>query len=510
MRQVLHIFRKDVRRHWLVIAISLVLTAAYGRFEVRTWDTLGAQSMGLAFVFDGRFWAGLAQVLTPVAWCFLVIRVIQDESLVGDRQFWVTRPYEWRKLLGSKAMFTLLFVCAPLLVLQCYLLVSAGFPPAKYVAGLLWMQLLMAIFVLVPAAVLATLTASLAQWLLALLLVALYFVGMNWLSLLQRNSFGVPDVGDHLAGYLFAGICAAVIVLQYARRATVRSRLLVGSFGCVVALAPFISPHDYFLAKAYPALQAGQAPPFQLELLPAENAATEPIGEAEKEVSVRLPLKVTGVPADAIVDMGGVLATIDGPDGQHWDSGWKSIGAQVFPETTEVRVAFAVGRQEFVRMQQAPVTVHLEFAYQQFRDEDQKSFVIPNGRFDLEGMGCSPGSFAQIRCLIPMREPRSLLVTSLLSKVTCPLGRKEERLSDEVGRDWIRRDDNSPADFGISPVTAKALYLLRTDGRGYSGTSACAGTPVTLSHPREIGSSRATIELGGVKVGEYRQASGWR
>jgi len=30
--------------------------------------------------------------------------VVHAESLVGDRQFWITRPYEWKKLLTAKAL----------------------------------------------------------------------------------------------------------------------------------------------------------------------------------------------------------------------------------------------------------------------------------------------------------------------------------------------------------------------------------------------------------------------
>ena len=115
-----------------------------------------------------------------------MIRVVQGESLVGDRQFWITRPYEWPKLLGSKIAFVLVFVCVPLLVLQIVLLRSAGFHPANYVTGLLWMQATLLMFVL-PMAALATVTATIVQLLLALLIVVLYLIGMSWLSSQFRN-----------------------------------------------------------------------------------------------------------------------------------------------------------------------------------------------------------------------------------------------------------------------------------------------------------------------------------
>jgi hypothetical protein len=77
----------------------------------------------------------------------LAVRVVQGESLVGDRQFWVTRPYEWKKLLLSKFLFLLVFLNLPLLILDVVLLAIAKFSPLHYAVGLLWMQLLI-LFVL--------------------------------------------------------------------------------------------------------------------------------------------------------------------------------------------------------------------------------------------------------------------------------------------------------------------------------------------------------------------------
>ena len=193
MKQAFHIFRKDVRHYWVEIVASLALMAAFGRFEVRGW--WGDQgSVGGGFGFFGRdFWPGAVAALVPVAWIFLVIRVVQGESLVGDRQFWITRPYEWPKLLGSKIAFVLVFVCMPLLVLQIVLLRSAGFHPANYVTGLLWMQATLLMFVL-PMAALATVTATIVQLLLALLIVVLYLIGMSWLSSQFRNSFSFREL----------------------------------------------------------------------------------------------------------------------------------------------------------------------------------------------------------------------------------------------------------------------------------------------------------------------------
>src|SRR5207245_1051798 len=135
MNQVLHIFRKDIRQHWWEIGASLAMAVAYAWNESRH-DT-----------GSGYFQVGASSFLMPIlapllvaAWALAIVRVIQAESLAGDRQFWVTRPYEWKKLLAAKVLFVLVFVNVPLLILQAFLLVKAGFPLRAHIPGLLGLQ----------------------------------------------------------------------------------------------------------------------------------------------------------------------------------------------------------------------------------------------------------------------------------------------------------------------------------------------------------------------------------
>jgi hypothetical protein len=141
-----------------------------------------ATGIGIGGLFSARFLSGLVVVLVPVSWSFVVVRAIQGESLVGDRQFWVTRPYEWKKLLAAKVLFALTFVNLPLLFLDVFLLAKAGFAPRNYWSGLLWMELMIVLYFMLPVAALATVTATVVQMLLALLIIVLYGIGMGLLS----------------------------------------------------------------------------------------------------------------------------------------------------------------------------------------------------------------------------------------------------------------------------------------------------------------------------------------
>ena len=103
MSQILHIFRKDVRHHWPEILLSLALLIAFAFEQPRTWTGQPIENRFLSFLL------GFLPALMVLSWGFLIVRVVQGETLVGDRQFWVTRPYEWPKLLLAKLLFVFLF-----------------------------------------------------------------------------------------------------------------------------------------------------------------------------------------------------------------------------------------------------------------------------------------------------------------------------------------------------------------------------------------------------------------
>ena len=81
--------------------------------------------------------------LVPVSWWLLISRAVHAEALVGDRQFWITRPYEWKSLLAAKLLFLAIYIYASILLAQCALLRAAGFHPLSYMPGLLYNLLLL-------------------------------------------------------------------------------------------------------------------------------------------------------------------------------------------------------------------------------------------------------------------------------------------------------------------------------------------------------------------------------
>lgn len=101
-----------------------------------------------------------------IFWLFLVIRVVQGESLVGDRQWWTTKPYVWWQLLLAKLLFVVVFICVPLFHVQLFLLHHFKFPILRNLLPLFWMQLSLFLILLCLCVLLASLTKNLVQVLL--------------------------------------------------------------------------------------------------------------------------------------------------------------------------------------------------------------------------------------------------------------------------------------------------------------------------------------------------------
>ncbi len=112
------------------------------------------------------------------------------------------------------------FISLPLFIVDVILMFKAGFPPTSHVGGLLWMQLLLALSLVLATVTVATITASVPQVLLAVLLALLSVIGIASLVSKVPNS-GVP-IASSLPEVLPVAVvilsCLGVVLLQYSRR----------------------------------------------------------------------------------------------------------------------------------------------------------------------------------------------------------------------------------------------------------------------------------------------------
>ena len=225
MRQAFHVF-KDVRHLWLEISIVLVTSVAFTFMVAR-----GAQSWSDPEAAKGVALTLLTYLL-PASWWALIARLIYAEPLLGNSEFWVTRPYGRGSLLASKALFIAMFVNLPKLLGDAVILRAYGFRIWPELGGLLWTQVLLAAVFVLPVAALATVTTGFVQLFAVNFVLVLAVVGWNlaipefgignsWLALEWTRSYSI--------GLVVVIAALAIILRQYGRRDTATSRFLAGA-----------------------------------------------------------------------------------------------------------------------------------------------------------------------------------------------------------------------------------------------------------------------------------------
>lgn len=352
MKQVLHVFVKDAHHQWPEILISfaaiLTLTLTYHS----RWQT----DAGLYAVSSSIF--GLVSHLpnllaffmvpiVPLSWWLLISRAIHEEKLIGDRQFWITRPYEWKELLAAKLLFLVVFLYVPLFIAQCVILAQAGFSPFRFLPGLLFESLLFTAVLALPLVVLATVTRNFARMTLAILSAAVSLIAVGWLaSNAPPDRVGIPH-GTDIGFVLALCLCVAVVVVQYAKRnvkiAWTLLALVLVVFGvCAMGGAPSDAAMNQTYAPRQPAVAPAQ---FAYRDQP-ESTPSAYVTRNNDWVGISIPVFVSGVADGTIAIPDDMKVTLEAPGGPHWTSVWQPVFMEkFFPGENAARAAFTMPRK---------------------------------------------------------------------------------------------------------------------------------------------------------------------
>lgn len=509
MKQILNIFRKDARHRWIEIAASLALLVLYAWRESKSW---GPARSPIPDMLD--FLWGLTVPLVPIVWAFLIVRVVHDESLVGDRQFWVTRPYEWEKLLAAKLLFVAAFINLPLLIVDVVLLAKAGFHPWNYLLGLLWMQLLLTLSMTLSVAAAAVITSSIGQVLLVVVVVFMYLIGgVSLVSKVPNSGISAAEsIPTGLAALVFLGACTAAVTSQYARRQTWKTRVLLVIAPIVVLVILVAMPYRLLVERAYPVVASGQPGPVVLSLGPAADLPPKRSGPLSpgKTVTLLLPLRPGGVGKDSILAMDGTKFIITAADGTRWSSGWLSGGGGLmWPDRENESVAVEVPARFFDRAKGGASKMEIFFALSVYREENFRSFEVPEGEFRSPGVGvCAPtlqGSMAILQCRSAMKEP-AVIASFNTSAQTCPQSPDKPPPPPGIRLTAERLEGSSgPAELGISPIQTFTLYFRNWMDPidKFAAVGPCPGTPLTFSTPVLVQQVRTRVQFEGLRLEDY-------
>jgi hypothetical protein len=436
MRQILHIFIKDTRHLWIEVLISIALTAALVVMYPKTWSfSIDSANVGFTNMAPAdsslSFLATLMLGLIPLNWWFLIARVVHAEGLVGDRQFWLTRPYRWKTLLASKLLFVAIFIYGPYLIAQSLLLVRAGFNPGSYLAGLLLCDLWMTVILILPVVAIATVTATTSRAILAVLGALLYIIALSALSHAIPATLIDGRYGFFISSSLMACLCLAVVINQYRTRATRLSWILLIGLMLLVAGVTAAAPDQARVNRDYPSAGAGELQPLQLSYRTADPGyqPSAYVTENPNEVGIALPVMESGVPEHAIVIPDALRVAIDASDGTHWTSVWLPLNLEQFNTGQRIFLAgFHIPRKVYDRLLSLPLSLHLRVAFKEAKEGAITRLPLPANDFSIPGFGiCRPTSdFADrpdeiraIVCRAALRPPALTRIEATWSEDPC-------------------------------------------------------------------------------------------
>ncbi len=410
MRQALHIFNKDARHLRWELGVSLLFLAAFVYTQVHRsiLREVNAETMSYLLL---AFWA------------FLCARLIQAEAIPGDRQFWVTRPYEWRSLLGAKLLFMVVFIGVPLLVADAVVLGMSGFSVASYLGGLLWSLILIIASTLVAFCAFATLTRGLTEWMLA----AIVTVAVDYVIAVMANEKrwgGVEWIRDY--GYVAIMFLVALVVLlgQYKRRRTMTYIVVmaVGLFGSSIFINYSRSSWAFELETRFSTPKVDPSP---IRIAPgaAEHAIphTDPSLGRQQVVVLAIPVDLSGLREGQDLISDEVRIAIRNDNGEIWSRQGRQLNGSNYLRhlLKGYDVLLQVDRPAFEKANGGAVDIRLTLYLTMLRDLPSRTIRAGAGAVDVPGVGrCQ--SFADegqgqgwIGCGSPLRAPPNVLTVYL-------------------------------------------------------------------------------------------------
>ncbi len=511
MQQILHIFKKDVRRHWLEILISFALLALYAKIMTRPTDY--DHMMTPNYIPWVEISAGTLAPLMIIFWIFLTIRLVHGETLVGDRQWWVTKPYEWWKLLAAKEVFLLAIIGVPLFLVQLYLLRHAGFAIHSHFFGVLGMQLALAVLLFLPAVALASLTKSLGQAFVALLIVLiLVSTTLSQLAKVPNSgmSSAVQGLGE-ITSVLVLGLIVGAIGWQYARRKTWASRGLLAAGAAVVVLISALTPYAMFVNRKYPLLEPKDTPAqISVGVLPKSTKTPPEWSDRIGEIPLTIPINYSGVGAGKVVLVDGIRLTMETPGGAKWQPAWAQEGMLLWPEGGLDQISSRIDRKKFDHIKTQTGTLHFEFALTEYQAEETRDIVLHDGEFPdptLRLCVFSSRNPSLIQCRRPFRTP-GLTATFDPSHASCQAPADDTTIrEDKISHVWFAPSNEDSPGPGLNPV--ETYSLIFGSGRVvFTGDKSpkrvtvylCPGAKVTLAKPHAVRTVRLKVDLNNVTL----------
>jgi hypothetical protein len=502
MKQVLHIFRKDTRRFWPEILISAAVMLAFALMDTNDWKVFHDQRVRERM----QDFIGILVMLMVASWLLLIARVVQAETLVGDRQFWITRPYQWEKLLAAKVLFVVAWFGVPYLLVQVYLLAQAGFHPLALLPGILSTVLMVGIVFLVTVWSVAAVTSTFARLVLTVLGCFLVFVGYMFLTVGWQHGYTStnPSANLFLLPLLFCG-CVVVITLQYATRRVWVARGLLIAVPVLLALSVAAYRRQSLVERAYPAPAAGAAPVMTVTHTPS-NHFPDKARVWEGEDYIDLPIHFSGVADGYAVITDDFRFTITAADGFEWTSPWQETRDRLLPGDHGGMVHLMIEPALYDRFKAGPVTLRLEYAVSRYQADTVMKMAFPT-EAAVPGLGiCARQSWglSGLQCRSALHQPGLSYVETMWTKGDCT----DTPEATTKAYSWFEPESayaeyRTPLwmDFRLTAVRTSFVWFRNfeeDDRPGQEGSrQLCPGSPLTVTQFQLVDRTRTELTLPG-------------
>jgi len=484
--QPFHIFRKDAMHLWPETLISIALLAAFGWAQVHTWvptEGFNPASLGVGFLV----------FLIPVMWLVLMSRLVHDEELVGDRQFWITRPYTWYSLLLSKVLYLIVFIGLPLIVMQMVLLHRAGLYPMLVIPAILKNLCMVAVIFLLPLLVIAAVTATFIRYISSALAGAIYLfivfliAGYNW-----GDSLSAPYVFYFISITLLL-ILIAVLLIQYALRKTLITRIMLIAMPLVFVVFALITPVNLFSAHRYPDVSVGK-----LTFVSDPNLH-QPDGniftiEHKNLMQIPVHVELTGMSDENFVAVQRIHFTIDGPNGYHYNSDWIGDSNTLSSDDANAMLPVPIPVAVFDKIRNQPVAMHIELGTHTFHAGTPYTVTATEKPFPIPGHATcvvAPDT-GVLECRFPYANPDIVQVTAIVHAGSC------------ANPSWQQGPAVTLLQPSILPVRFSPVDITNTSLKvGNTNVPLCPGIPTTFRSAVAGDYGRIHLDIPAITLDPY-------
>lgn len=492
MTQTLHIFAKDARRFWPEIVSTLALLAAFA--YVQPLAVAGQTHRDASSVLYAIL-QPILYVLIPISWWVLVSRVIHEENLVGDRQFWITRPYRWPSLLAAKLLLLAVFVLLPVALLQAVILFESGFHPVHLLAGILFSVALLGVTVILPLAAFSTITTSFAR--LTVTMLGIFISVLVFVSLLvpHTRDFGVTPHPELPYIFITFAACAAIVLLQYARRRTFIARVVLTATIVLLILIPVFFSTSlmgiYFPASASPTPDS-----FAIKLDAVQSPWISGLMDNNhvESQTVTVPIVISGVAPDSLVEIEAIKVTLTSASGLRYVGPWRNPGQAPHLPGPNEGLPIVLPRAFLDKVKSSPVSISLSLGVTQLTSRGTSAMPFPTAGTETPGFGLCSGtvriagnqdnSSYFLSCTTALRAPDYTYVTARWSDIPCnrPQPSADQLVAGDV---FTGSFDADPASVGLSPLVSQQINfsngVVNLPNNATRQRYLCAGTPLTFT-----------------------------